>query len=52
MAQCMTLPNSITSLIQYRPPGPNNIVLNRFYCSCKDINLNILVLKMRNFNET
>ena len=33
MAQCMTLPNSITSLIQYQPPGPNSIVLERFYCS-------------------
>jgi hypothetical protein len=32
MAQCMTLPNSITSLIQYRPPGPSSIVLNKFYC--------------------
>ena len=26
MAQCLTLPNSIPT------PGPNNIVLNRFYC--------------------
>ena len=33
MAQCMTLPNSITSLIQYRTPGPSIIVLDRFYCS-------------------
>ena len=30
----MTLPNSIISLIQYQPPGPNMIVLlNRFYCT-------------------
>ena len=29
----MTLPNSIISLIQYRPPGPNNIVLDMFYCT-------------------
>ena len=28
----MTLLNSITSLIQYQPPGPNNIVLDKFYC--------------------
>ena len=28
----MTLPNSITSLIQYHPPGPSGIVLDMFYC--------------------
>ena len=28
----MTLLSSITSLIQYRPPGPSSIVLDRFYC--------------------
>ena len=28
-----TLPNSITSLIQYQTPGPNNIFLDKFYCS-------------------
>ena len=27
----MTLPNSITSLIQYQPPNPSSIVLERFY---------------------
>jgi hypothetical protein len=32
MAQCMTLPNSITFLIQYQSPGPNSIVLDGFYC--------------------
>jgi len=31
MAQCMTLLNSITSLIQYRPLGPSSIVLDMFY---------------------
>jgi hypothetical protein len=31
MAQYMTLPNSITSLIQYRTPSPSSTVLDRFY---------------------
>jgi hypothetical protein len=31
MAKCMTLPNSITFLIQYRSLDPSSIILDRFY---------------------
>ena len=37
----MTLPNSITPLIQYRPPSPNSIVLDMFYCTSQSLSHNL-----------
>ena len=42
----MTMPNSITSLIQYRPPSPNIIVLDMFYCMNASLSLYISNLKV------